>query len=69
MEEEKTSIGQVRHWLGVENSIVQQKARVRWLKLGDEKSGFYHAVLKARKSSNRIDKLVTEDGMSLDSKE
>ncbi|KAJ0599187.1 putative RNA-directed DNA polymerase [Helianthus annuus] len=39
-------------------SIVHQKARVKWLRFGDENSSFFHTMVKVNMASNRINGLV-----------
>lgn len=41
---------------------MKQKVRIRWLKEGDSNSSFFHVVMCSRPSSNRIDKLIAENG-------
>ncbi|GAV60212.1 hypothetical protein CFOL_v3_03743 [Cephalotus follicularis] len=46
----------------VEESVLKQKVRVQWLKLGDANSAFFHRAFKVRQSRNHISKLQKEDG-------
>lgn len=44
----------------------QQKARVTWLKLGDDNTAYFHNARRERGGRNRIDRLVDDDGTILD---
>lgn len=48
--------------MGVENSILRQKARVQWVVEGDENTTFFHVYIKQRQANTRITRLVLEDG-------
>ena len=37
-----------------EEGFLKQKARVQWLKLGDQNTSFFHKAIKARNSRNTI---------------
>ncbi|CAI8596511.1 unnamed protein product [Vicia faba] len=43
--------------------MLVQKSRVKWLKEGDSNSGFFHKVMKERRSHNHIGLIVTEGGL------
>lgn len=60
MEEEATSLSEWRRWLQVENRILRQKARIKWLSQGDDNINFFHACLKQRTANNRISCLVDD---------
>lgn len=47
----------------LENSL-RQKAKLQWLKLGDDNTSFFHQSIKHWNRSNRINVLV-EDGMDI----
>lgn len=49
-------------WLNVEESILRQKSRVQWLKLGDGNTTYLHVSLKNRISQNRITSLTSARG-------
>lgn len=38
----------------MKESLLAQKARSRWIKEGDENSGFFHACINSRRRLNRI---------------
>ena len=46
---EKDILGKLRHWRYIEMFSLHQKARISWLKHGDESSKFFHATIKERK--------------------
>lgn len=47
----------------------KQRAKLFWLKEGDENTKFFHASATARKKANRINFLMTEDGIRIDQQE
>ncbi|KAH0699374.1 hypothetical protein KY290_014199 [Solanum tuberosum] len=49
-------------WLNIKESILKQKSRVQWLKLGDGNTTYFHASLKNRIARNKILSLTTTDG-------
>ncbi|WMV45507.1 hypothetical protein MTR67_038892 [Solanum verrucosum] len=49
-------------WLNVEESIMRQKSRVQWLKLGDGNTTYFHARLRNRLAQNRIASLTNASG-------
>ncbi|KAL9672134.1 hypothetical protein QQ045_028382 [Rhodiola kirilowii] len=57
--------GEITELLRYNFSILEEKARVGWLPDGDRNSGFFHAVIKARRSQNRI-RLHLKDGSLTD---
>lgn len=69
LELEQETRSQLRKWLKIENSIVKQKARIKWIKEGDSNSQFFHASVKARTAGNRIVKLMDENGQVLSGKQ
>ncbi|XP_019235367.1 PREDICTED: uncharacterized protein LOC109215708 [Nicotiana attenuata] len=53
---------QLEKWLGVEESIMRQKSRVKWLKLGDANTAYFFASMKNRCSQNKIRRLIKCNG-------
>ncbi|KAH0746543.1 hypothetical protein KY285_008200 [Solanum tuberosum] len=49
-------------WSGVEESIVKQKSKTKWLQLGDGNTAYLYANLKSRQAQNRIKHLSTAQG-------
>ena len=45
-----------------EEGFLKQKSRIQWLKLGDQKSSFFHKSVKARNSRNTITSITLENG-------
>lgn len=39
--QEKENIAALKKWVGIEESILRQKSRATWLRLGDENSHFF----------------------------
>nr|GEV71134.1 hypothetical protein [Tanacetum cinerariifolium] len=50
----------------IEESFLNQKAKVDWLKLGDANTSYFHNVVKSQAARNRIDCLTNSDGTCLD---
>ncbi|KAH0709290.1 hypothetical protein KY284_010717 [Solanum tuberosum] len=59
---EKQLKQELEKWILVEESIIQQKSRVQWLKKGDSNTSYFFACLKNRQAQNQIRRLITEDG-------
>ena len=60
--QEKQAVCDLKKWIGVEESIFQQKSRISWR---DENTHFFFSAMKSRYSSNRINSLYTADGGKL----
>lgn len=69
LEQEKEITQNLKKWNKVDESVMRQKAKIRWLKEGDVKSSFFHASLKARMVSNRISRLTNSKGEMLTSEQ
>lgn len=48
-------------WQEVEESILRQRSKLKWLRLGDGNNKYFHATIKARQNSNSIYSLQKED--------
>ncbi|OIT39901.1 hypothetical protein A4A49_59297 [Nicotiana attenuata] len=48
--EEKQALEYLERWSLIEESILQQKARATWLRLGDANSKYFSAVIKGKKT-------------------
>ncbi|XP_019258094.1 PREDICTED: uncharacterized protein LOC109236376 [Nicotiana attenuata] len=59
---EKETKLQLEKWLRVEESILKQKSRIQWLKLGDGNNAYFYASMKNRNSQNKIQKLTRSNG-------
>ncbi|XP_031402526.1 uncharacterized protein LOC116212080 [Punica granatum] len=47
-------------------AFFKQEALVRWLSLGDSNTGYFHKIVKARRSSHTIKVIFTENGIKLE---
>lgn len=54
---------QIQLWSRVEERILRQKARIKWLKAGDENTIFFHSSIKSRIASNSIASLTDKNGV------
>ncbi|XP_070041417.1 uncharacterized protein [Nicotiana tomentosiformis] len=62
VEAEKDMKIQLEKLLGVKESIMKQKSRVKWLKLGDANTTYFFANIKSRYSQNNIRRLINGNG-------
>lgn len=46
----------------LEESVLRQKAKIEWLKLGDGNNSYFHAYLKAKYNAKCINLLCVNDG-------
>ncbi|GKD55523.1 hypothetical protein Tco_1288910, partial [Tanacetum coccineum] len=51
----------------MEEWSLSQKAKVDWLQLGDVNTAYFHKVVKSHASKNRIDSVITAEGICVDS--
>ncbi|GKE35218.1 RNA-directed DNA polymerase, eukaryota, reverse transcriptase zinc-binding domain protein [Tanacetum coccineum] len=42
--------------------LLQQKAKIQWLKEGDKNTTFYHNMIKARRNKSRVESIKDENG-------
>lgn len=49
-------------WIEMEEQMLQQRAKIRWLRLGDGNNAYFHASLKAKYNQTSIKKLYMNDG-------
>ncbi|XP_059315534.1 uncharacterized protein LOC132066189 [Lycium ferocissimum] len=63
--EEKQILQQLEKWTLIKESIIQQKSRVSWIKLGDSNTSYFFAVLKERKQRKQIKELEAIGGGKL----
>nr|QIA97950.1 hypothetical protein AP_R.00g000460-v1.0.a3 [Amaranthus palmeri] len=59
-EKEISSI--VHKWRKIEDKALHQKARITWMRNGDDNTAYFHAAIKERISSNSIHELQDRDG-------
>nr|XP_016441106.1 PREDICTED: uncharacterized protein LOC107766773 [Nicotiana tabacum] len=64
--EKETKVELVK-WLEVEESIMKQKARIKWLKVGDSNTAYFHVYVKNRQARNHIGRLMDNTGKLLQS--
>lgn len=58
---EREHTHQLKYWSAVEESIMKQKSRIDWLKLGDANTKFFHASMKQRQQRNRMKTIFKAD--------
>ncbi|XP_058725957.1 uncharacterized protein LOC131597268 [Vicia villosa] len=46
----------------IEEKMMRQKAKIDWIRLGDENNSYFHASLKSKNSQKNIKALKMEDG-------
>lgn len=68
-EQEKVLKQELKKWNCVEESILKQKSRVSWLKLGDANNSYFFASMKSRQAQNAIQKLVSRSGRIIQKQE
>nr|XP_009609757.1 uncharacterized protein LOC104103545 [Nicotiana tomentosiformis] len=56
--QEKAAKLELAKWLEVEESVLKQKSRIKWLKLGDSNTSYFHACMKNRQAKNHIGRLI-----------
>nr|XP_016451511.1 PREDICTED: uncharacterized protein LOC107776176 [Nicotiana tabacum] len=56
---------QLEKWVLVEESMLKQKSRVQWLKLGDANNAYFFASMKNRIVHNQIRRLETAEGHTI----
>ncbi|XP_075080165.1 uncharacterized protein LOC142165528 [Nicotiana tabacum] len=65
--QEKVAKFELAKWLEVEESVLKQKSRIKWLKLGDSNTTYFNAYVKYRQTSNHIGRLTNSAGQILQS--
>ncbi|XP_033136094.1 uncharacterized protein LOC103837732 isoform X1 [Brassica rapa] len=60
---ERTCTDKVAFLKTIEESFFHQKSRIKWLKLGDQNSAFFHKVATARNFYNAIHTLMDHNGV------
>lgn len=65
LEQERTVLHQLEKWSLIEESILKQQSRARWIKLGDSNSKYFPAMLKERNQRKQIKELTSLDGQQL----
>nr|XP_043615711.1 uncharacterized protein LOC122587599 [Erigeron canadensis] len=52
-----------------EVKLLQQKAKIQWMKDGDRNTTYFHGILKARKHKNRVESICDEEGRRFEGQE
>ncbi|XP_021767615.1 uncharacterized protein LOC110732005 [Chenopodium quinoa] len=63
--QETTGIEKVKYWMDTYESILKQKSRVDWIKLGDSNTHYFFYIVKQRQNRNRIDSIYTANDVLL----
>ena len=53
-------------WLERKRGFLKQKSRIKWLKLGDQNTNFFHKAVKARNSKNSIKSITLDNGCRIE---
>ena len=61
------SLATVNFWTAVrmEEAAMRQKSQIRWLKLDDQNTAFFHRYVRSRQSSNALRSVIDPDGNRL----
>lgn len=62
---ESEALSNWKFWLKVEQSVLNQKARIKWGLEGDGNTKFFHASVKQKLCHNRIEHLMNQNGQIL----
>ncbi|GJS29411.1 hypothetical protein Tco_0490031 [Tanacetum coccineum] len=65
-EEEASYLHAYTDALLLEEKFLSQKAKIEWLKLGDENTAYFHQVVKGQAFRNIIDCITNSNGLSID---
>ncbi|XP_010532358.1 PREDICTED: uncharacterized protein LOC104808382 [Tarenaya hassleriana] len=66
IEEEKLIRLKYMTLVSAEERLYRQKSRIRWLRLGDKNTAYFHHIASARAAKNHIHYLVDDQGNRLD---
>nr|XP_009595817.1 uncharacterized protein LOC104092037 [Nicotiana tomentosiformis]XP_016483177.1 PREDICTED: uncharacterized protein LOC107803898 [Nicotiana tabacum] len=56
---------QYTRWLKAEETMLKQKANIKWLEEGDSNSKYFHAIINERRRRLTLHKIKTQDGQWL----
>lgn len=62
IEQVKHCTNNLLHWNEAEEAIMQQRAKVDWIRLGDANNSYFHANVKAKHRHSGLDCLQLNDG-------
>nr|XP_016457612.1 PREDICTED: uncharacterized protein LOC107781428 [Nicotiana tabacum] len=65
IEEEKSLLQNLEKWSTIEESVLRQKARTKWIKLGDSNTKYFAVVMKERSQRKQVNELVSIMGDKL----
>ena len=68
-QQEKDLQAQVEKWNMIKESVMQQKSRIQWLRLGDANTAYFYAHMKNRVVQNTITSLMTPYGTIVQTQE
>lgn len=63
--EEKNKSERMLELLAIEEHVMRQRAKVKWIRLGDGNNAYFHASLKSKHSNMRIHRLCKADGAEI----
>lgn len=61
-EKERKMKSELEKWVLIEESILKQKSRIQWMKLGDANTTYFHVSMKSRVSINMMRSLQNSQG-------
>lgn len=62
---EKEQIQELEKWSSIEESILRQKARTKWIQLGDANNKYFSATIKERIQNKQIIEITSLQGSKL----
>ncbi|XP_019235765.1 PREDICTED: uncharacterized protein LOC109216089 [Nicotiana attenuata] len=65
LQKEKEIVLKLERWSLIEESVVQQKARAKWIQLGDSNTKYFTAVMKERTQRKQITELTNGMGVKV----
>ncbi|XP_074266685.1 uncharacterized protein LOC141589965 [Silene latifolia] len=60
---ESDAAANIRHLDKIQHSFLSQKAKVDWIKYGDENTRYFHSQIRARQVHNRVMSIAGVDGV------
>ncbi|XP_074301528.1 uncharacterized protein LOC141632930 [Silene latifolia] len=62
LQAERDAAESYRHLSKIQHSFLSQKAKVDWIKFGDENTSYFHNMIRARQVHNRVMSIKGADG-------